>query len=119
MPGPGQIRAELVDEGRLADTGNAGDADAPRAARVRKQLDQQLLRLRPVVLPVGLDERDRPRQQAAVAREDTLASAPTSILRGKVQDSWAVSCPMRSIAASAITVPGPKIAAAPAARSSS
>ena len=48
-PAAGQVDAERVDERRLADPGHAADADPARSPGVRQQLDQQLLRLLPVV----------------------------------------------------------------------
>ena len=54
----------------LPDAGHTGDADVHGAAGIGHQLQQQLLRLLPVVGPGRLDERDRPRQRRAVAVAD-------------------------------------------------
>ena len=43
VAGGDQVHAELVDGGRLADAGHAGDADAVRLAGIRQQLLQQVL----------------------------------------------------------------------------
>ena len=55
----GQPPAERVDQGGLAGSRNAGDADAPRLAGARQQQRQQLLRLPAMVVAGGFDQGDR------------------------------------------------------------
>jgi len=54
-----ELAAEGVDEGGLADAGDAGDADPPGRPGVRQQPGQHVLGEDPVVGPARLDQRDR------------------------------------------------------------
>src|SRR4051794_3534680 len=118
MPVRGEVDAELVDERRLADAGDAGDADASRVTGMGQQLDEQLLGLFAMVGPPRLDERDRPRDRSPVPVADTRSQLPR-VERGHQTASCSRSLRSISNADSAITVPGGKMAAAPAARSAS
>ena len=65
----GQVHAELIDEGALADPRHPGDADASRPAGVREQLLEDPLGP-PSMLQVGaLDQRDRSGEDGPVTRQ--------------------------------------------------
>ena len=63
VPATGQVRAERLDRGGLADPGHARDADPHGASGIGRQRREQLARRRAVVGPAGLDERDGPRDR--------------------------------------------------------
>ena len=118
--------AEVLDEGALAHARDAGDADAVRLASVREQLDEDLLGLAAVPGVVGLDEGDGAREHGAVVIQDPLdvlldreLAATRRCGRCAHEAPWRSipsakpSCSSSSLAASAMTVPGPKMAAAP------
>ena len=66
----GQMGAEGLDEGRLADAGRARKTDAQRLAAGFCQNIKHGQRLRPVIGPAAFDQRDRAGQCPAVAREE-------------------------------------------------
>src|SRR5689334_17429279 len=68
-----EVRAELVDEGRLARARNTADADALRVAGVRQQFGEQLLRPLPVIGAPRLDEGDRPGDRRSLTGEHLLS----------------------------------------------
>ena len=89
--------------------------DPGRSPGVLQQLHQQLLGRRPVVRALRLDQGDRPGQHRAGAVEHALGQRGDVDRAGHQSSSRAaVSFSSRSTAASAITVPGPNTAAAPA-----
>ena len=111
-----QLAAEGVDERRLPGPRHAGDADAVGAAGTAQQTGQQLLGRLLVVRPGRLDQRDRPSERRPVGRQDAGLVVVESTA-GSAQPARSSSS--SSTAASAMTVPGGKIADAPAARSAS
>jgi hypothetical protein len=125
MAGRQQLHAELVDEGALAHAGHAGDADPAGAAGLGQHAREQLLRQHAVGGVAALDQGHGLREHGAVRRPDAAlvgvdrqagaapAHAGVGSLPGSTCSSWSSS----ATAASAMTVPGPKIAAAPASRS--
>src|SRR5699024_8347117 len=141
VSGLGEQGAERVDERGLADTGHPGDAHTLGLTRVWEQLHQQILSGTHVVGPSGLHECDRPGQGRPVPGQNPLGQSihvhgrstarhapslrglpPRRAGTGHAHPSTsdcASSCSRRSTAASAMTVPGGKIAAAPACLSSS
>ena len=103
----------------LPDAGHAADADPVRAAGARAAArTSSSCAGRSVVGPAGLHQRDGPGQHRAVAGEHALRVGVerASRRRGASSASWrrVRACPAGRTAASAITVPGPKMAAAPA-----
>jgi hypothetical protein len=60
VPVVDELAAEGVDEGGLADAGDAGDADPLGRSRVRQQPGQHVLGEDPVIGAARLDQRDRP-----------------------------------------------------------
>ena len=130
-----ETHAEGFDQSALADAGNPRDADAHRLPRRRQQLSQDLLREANVVVAPALDEGERLREDRTVATSDAVdiprgrATPPVSSghdVAPPVSDEE----PLASVAsfsrrssttpaASAMTVPGPKIADAPARKTSS
>ncbi len=63
----GEVRAERVDQGGLADARNAGDADAHRSAPGGREHLNERLRSLPVIASAAFDEGDRARQRSAIA----------------------------------------------------
>ena len=120
-PAAVSVDAQLVDEGRLADPGHPADPDPARSPGVRQQLDQQLLRPLAVVTAPRLDQGDGARHHPPVPGQHTLderrdvdlpspdPEAMQSTVSGRATDS----ARSRSCAASPMTVPGRKTAAAP------
>ena len=116
MPMRDEAHPHRVDERALADAGDAGHADAPRCPGRGQEAREQRLRDGCVVVVAALDERDRLRQSGAVAAPYAAlvrVEREPRTLAAHDRDSNRSS---RSSAASAITVPGPKIATAPASR---
>ena len=72
MSRAGEVGAELIDEGGLADPGHTGDPDAVGTAGVGKQLGEQLLGGVDVIGSVRLHERDRPSERRSVAPQHPL-----------------------------------------------
>ena len=101
--------AECIDEGALAHPGHAGDPDAPRPSGCRHELVEQSGRLRLVLRLAGLDQGDGSAQRSTVSVPDAL---------GEVVDAGGAhgtsSSRKSSRAAVVMTVPGPKMATAPA-----
>lgn len=56
---PDQMEAQRLDEGRLADTGHAGDAEPEGLAGVRQQRREQFVGLGAVIGARGFEQRDR------------------------------------------------------------
>src|SRR5699024_10359508 len=116
----GEFGAQLVDEGRLTDAGHPGDTDPVRTTGPRQQLHEQFLCLAPMVRTAGFQERDGLRHRATIPGADTfdvLCDVDRSHYWTLLfQPSRPRSCSSNPTAASEMTVPGPKIAAAPASR---
>src|SRR5690606_12599730 len=145
VPEPGEVGAEGLDEAALPHAGDAADADAEGPARAGKQPAQHGLPELRVIGAGALDQRDRPGEDRAVpgahaphvlvdgeaaaanlGHRSTLAARAMWFRRGSTiapPRQSRPSLPSRSWssrrAASLITVPGPKISAAPACLSSS
>ncbi len=91
VPVPGEIGAERVDGGRLADPRGAGDADARGLAGIRQQILHELAGLVLMVGPFRLDERDGARQHRPLAGTDAAwRSGPCRWLgeSERVRVSW-------------------------------
>ena len=71
MPRARQLRAQGLDERRLADAGRAGNTDAMCAAGCRQEPVEKRPCHRPVLGTATLDKRDRARQQRAIATAHT------------------------------------------------
>ncbi len=67
-----QPDAERLDEGGLARAGHPGDADTNRAAGLRQQRGQHLLRPLLVVRPGGFDQRDGLGQRATLTGQHAV-----------------------------------------------
>ena len=110
-----QVEPERFDERALAHAGRAGDADAQRAARVRHQRVEDLLAALGVIGARALEQRDRARDRAAVARADRCANVRSGLLRFahrlRARTTWSTSR-----AAFGTAVPGPNTAATPLSR---
>ena len=139
VAGAGQHLAERLNEGAFADTGHPGDADPPCLPGEGQKRLQHGMRLAPVRRIAAFDQGDRPRQDRAIPGTnagDIIVGAHLAPLRrgtGLLRDhlchadwirahaastEWPRTSPIlaiRSIAASLMTVPGGKIALAPAA----
>src|SRR5437773_1769001 len=115
-----QSRTECVDERRLARTGYTGDADTMRVTRVWQQAQQHLL-CQFLMFDLGrFDERQCAPDVGTVAGTHPVdVGVDVDGASAHSYPSCALSLRIRSIAASAMTVPGGKMAAAPAARSAS
>ena len=72
VTGCGEVHAELVDEGRLADAGHAGDPDPVRAAGERQQLEHDLLGELAVDPVRGLHQGDRPGEDRRITGAHAL-----------------------------------------------
>ena len=95
LPERAHVGDERRDQARLADAGRAGDADRVRAAGLRVQLAHERVRGRIAVL----DERDRPRERARVARANALdqtLAGPRAAGHAACATAWTFSAPRRS-----------------------
>ena len=71
MAGTGQLQPERLDEGRLADAGYPGNADAMGIAAVGKQLIEQRRRLDTMLRQDRFDKRDRLTDRGPITGEHT------------------------------------------------
>ncbi len=115
---PDQVHAERVDERALPHARHAADAHPQRPSRVGEQPGEHLLRERLVLGVLALDERDGAGEHGALLGPHAL---DVGVDRQGLQasPSMASSLSSSSPAALEMTVPGPKIAAAPASRRAS
>jgi hypothetical protein len=108
------MTAEGLDKCALPDAGRAGDANPDRpGARLLLELAENLLRHFLVRRGIAFDERDGARKQRPVSAEDTSHVIVNRKFSGTDQASLLLSSVRIFCAAIGITVPGPKIAAAP------
>ena len=107
-----QSGTDRIDEGRLARTGHTADADAMGAPGGREQAGEQLLGELLVVRPGRFDEGDRSSERRSVGSLYSIDVGVEIDCRANCV-SWSSS----DAAASVTTVPGGKMAVAPASRS--
>ncbi|SKU93529.1 Uncharacterised protein [Mycobacteroides abscessus subsp. abscessus] len=119
MPLFDEIHPECLDGGRLPHPGHPGNPHAQCVSPVGREFEQQLLCLRPVILSGRLHQGDGPGQTGAVSRPDQCCQIVRCRHQVRSYPSRSASLCNRPIAASEITVPGGKMAAAPAWYSSS
>jgi len=109
--------AERVDERALADAWNSRHPDPPGAPRLGQEPGEELLGERGVRALAALDQRYRLGKNGAVLRAHAALIRFEREARSRRRHGWASSLSSSDVAASAMTVPGPKMAAAPASKS--
>jgi hypothetical protein len=109
------VHAESLDEGRLADTGGAGDSDPAGTSGQGKECLEDSIGEYAMIGTCRFGQRYRPGERSPITIADALDEGIRIVgLTGHATGRWAEMSPRTLRAAAGMLVPGPKMAATPA-----